>query len=83
MKLTKEEIEIDLANAESDIQALSNIVGSLDVFITRNGGEDRSAFRMDRFKYQSLLSQAHSLKQKIQETLSAVSVATDEPESKA
>lgn len=59
----------DLADTESDIEALTNIVGSLDIFMQRNGGEDRSGFRMDRFKYSGLLAQAERLKNKIQSTI--------------
>lgn len=64
--LTLNEMQIDLANTESDIQALASIVGALDIFITRNGGEDRSGFKTDRLKYSALLAQAHKLKDKIQ-----------------
>lgn len=67
MSLTSKEILADLANTESDIVALSNIVGGLDTFMTRTGGEDRSAFKMDRFKYAALLAKAHRLKQAIQD----------------
>lgn len=73
MNIPLEEMQTDLANTESDIQALASIVGALDIFITRNGGEDRLAFRHDRFKYAGLLSQAEQLKSKIQ---SAITDAT-------
>lgn len=68
-KISLEEMQRDLADTESDITALSNIVGGLDTFITRNGGEDRSAFKMDRLKYLALLEQARSLKKKIQSAI--------------
>lgn len=64
-----EEMREDLANTESDIVALSQIVGGLDTFMGRTGGEDRGAFRVDRFKYGGLLAQAHSLKQRIQSAI--------------
>ena len=67
--MTKAEIEADLAATERDIIALSNIVGGLDTFVGQTNGEDRSRFKVDRLKYQSLLSQAHGLKQKIQDAL--------------
>lgn len=63
------EMREDLANTESDIVALSSIVGALDIFITRNGGENRNAFKTDRVKYAGLLAQAHRLKQKIQSAI--------------
>lgn len=69
MPIPLSEMQADLADTESDIVALSNIVGGLDTFITRNGGEDRSAFKTDRLKYTSLLQQAHTLKQKIQSAI--------------
>ena len=67
--MTKQEIETDLAATERDIIALSNIVGGLDTFIGQPHEEDRSRFKMDRLKYQSMLSDAHKLKQKIQDAL--------------
>lgn len=75
MNIPVEEMQVDLANTESDIQQLAAIVGALDVFITRNGGEDRSSFRADRFRYNALLSQAHNLKQRIE---SAITDATND-----
>lgn len=60
------EMQADLADTKSDIQALSAIVKALDVFMTRTGGEDRSGFRTDKFKYTTLLNQALRLRDKIQ-----------------
>lgn len=81
MNIPIEEIRADLANTESDIIALSNIVGGLDIFMTRTGGEDRHYFKVDRLKYSSLLSQAHQLKQKIQSALdNALRVSSSTPE---
>lgn len=65
MNIPLSEMQADLADTESDIVALSNIVGGLDTFISRSGGEDRSAFKSDRLKYSALLAQAHRLKDKI------------------
>lgn len=69
MNISLSEMQADLADTESDIVALSNIVGGLDTFISRNGGEDRSTFKTDRLKYSALLAQAHRLKQKIQSAI--------------
>lgn len=74
MNIPLSEMQSDLADTESDIQALSNIVGGLNTFLTRTGGEDRSAFKLDRLKYSALLGQAHSLKQKIQSAITDASV---------
>lgn len=69
LNLTIQEIQTDLTNTERDIQALSNIVESLDIFIFQSGGEDRSAFKTDRLKYSALLAEACVLKSKSQSAL--------------
>lgn len=65
MKLTIEEIEADLNETERDIVTLDMIVQNISDFITRSHGEDRSAFRMDLFKYEALAGQARGLRERI------------------
>lgn len=71
MDIPLEEMLVDLANTESDIQALSSIVGALDVLITRHGGEDRSSCKRDLLKYSSLLATARDLSEKIQSAIAS------------
>lgn len=66
MLIPKEEIEADLAATERDINSLERICDGLRVFIEQSHGENRSAFRMDLFKYTALGTQARTLKQRIQ-----------------
>lgn len=64
-KMTLLEIEEDLKNTERDIQYLQVITQALNAFIRESDGEDRSSFRIDVMKYESLLSEAYDLKRRI------------------
>jgi hypothetical protein len=59
--ITIEEMRQDYGNTLHDINALQKAVDGIELFTTHSGGEDRSGFRMDLFKYKSLLSQARAL----------------------
>jgi hypothetical protein len=58
-------MQADYADTKRDIACLNAVVCNLDIFIKQNGGEDRSALRMDLFRYRALLEQARSLAVKI------------------
>lgn len=69
--MTLQEMQLDLANTESDITALTKITEGLATFTSITGGEDRSAFRMDHFKYSGLLAQANQLRARIVQHIEA------------
>lgn len=72
MPIPLKEMEADLAATEKDINSLKRICNGLNAFMTYTGGEDRSAFRMDLFKYAGLEAQAQRLKQRIQSAIDAI-----------
>lgn len=69
IELSTAEIERDLENTNSDILYLGNIVQGLHLFIQDNGDEDRSGFKTDLLKYETLLNHAKELRIRIQAAL--------------
>lgn len=67
--MTREEMEADLKATHDDIERLAAIVENLRGFVLHSAGEDRSGFRMDLFKYESLLLQAQRLAVSIENRL--------------
>lgn len=57
-----EEISSDLAATDRDIERLDRIVKNLRSFITDCGEEDRSEFKLDVMKYETLLGRARRLR---------------------
>lgn len=55
----------DCEATQRDLERLDAIIFNLELFIRDSGEEDRTGFRMDLFKYQSLRSQAFILVVKI------------------
>lgn len=60
------EISADLEATKNDISALEFITHNIRLFMVESGGEDRSDFRVDLMKWESLLSQARLLMTKIE-----------------
>lgn len=56
--LTLEEVQKDKEFSKTDIEALSWIVQGIERFMYNPCGENRSDFRVDLMKYESLLSEA-------------------------
>lgn len=63
------EIEADFNATKRDIEALQQIVSGLNTFIAYSHKEDRSKFRIDLFKYETLLRQGRELQKTIENYL--------------
>lgn len=60
-----EEAKLDLLNTQRDYKCILSICENLETFITQSGGEDRSKYKLDLFRYKALLQQATELEIKI------------------
>jgi len=69
MTLTKKQMKADLASTNRDIGRLQLIVRGIEGFMKDSGDEDRSSFRMDLFKYETLLEMALKFRRLIQEAI--------------
>lgn len=66
---TKEEAEVDLDWTRQDIRRLEAIVKNLEEFIQFAHGEDRSRYKLDLMKWQTILADGRSVEGKIERHL--------------
>lgn len=67
--LTKQEIENDLREMSVDLERLRNITVNLRAFINDSFGEDRSRYKVDLLKWESIYNDGLRLKRVIADKL--------------